>query len=81
MMRGERVSRRREANVGTGMSPAACGRCGLAFAAQAWRELELVERIGSERIREFVTSWPDDTSVEVRRCACGRVTARKSGSR
>jgi hypothetical protein len=79
MMRGEPVSWR-EPEV-RGMSRATCSQCGLAFAAQAWRELELVERIGSERIREFVTSWPDDTNVEVRRCACGRVTARKSGSR
>ena len=53
----------------------------VAHEAKAWRELELVETIGSERIREFALSWPNDTSVEVRRCTCGRVTARKSGSR
>jgi hypothetical protein len=43
-----------------------------------WRELELVERLACERVREIVTAWPDDTTIEVRRCRCGHVIARKS---
>jgi hypothetical protein len=59
----------------------ACSLCGRLLEAQAWRDLELVERIASERVREFVTSWADDTTIEVRRCACGRAIARMTGDR
>jgi DNA-directed RNA polymerase subunit N (RpoN/RPB10) len=58
-------------------SPARCSQCGLAFEANSWHELELVERIADERVRDFVTSWRDDVMIEVRRCTCGRVIARK----
>ncbi len=60
---------------------ASCSRCGVGCDAQAWREFELVERVASERLQEFVTIWPDDTVIEVRRCACGQVVARKLRSR
>lgn len=60
------------------VSPATrCGSCGSVFDACAWRALELVERIGSERVREFVTRWPDDVAIEARQCACGVVIARR----
>jgi hypothetical protein len=54
-----------------------CGGCGAAFEAQAWRALELVERVTPDRVREVLTSW-DETIIEVRRCACGRAIARKA---
>jgi hypothetical protein len=63
------------ASVGKG---AACSRCGMDCDVQAWRGLDLVERVASDRVREFVTIWPDDTVIEVRRCACGQLIARKS---
>jgi hypothetical protein len=50
----------------------------VAYDARAWRGFELVEQIAGERLRAFVTSWPDDAVIEVRRCACGQVVARKS---
>ncbi len=59
-------------------SPTACGRCGAFLEAQAWCELELLARVAPERVRELVTSWPEDTSIEVRRCACGCELARKT---
>jgi hypothetical protein len=55
-----------------------CGRCGAAFEEQAWRRLELVERVAAERVRELVTRWPDETGIDVRRCVCGRALARKA---
>ena len=58
------------------ISPARCSRCSVVFGAHGWQSLELVERIGSERVREFVTIWPDDRAIEVRRCACGLPIAR-----
>jgi hypothetical protein len=60
----------------TGEASAPCSACGLATAA--WDELELVERIVSERVQELVTSWPDAEAIEVRRCPCGQIIARKS---
>jgi hypothetical protein len=59
-------------------SPTACGRCGAPLEAKAWCELELLACVAPERVRELVTSWPDDTSIEVRRCACGCELARKA---
>ena len=41
-------------------------------------DLELVERIDGERVREILTSWPDAAVIEVRRCTCGQVVARKA---
>jgi hypothetical protein len=40
--------------------------------------LELLACVAPERVRELVTSWPDDTTIEVRRCACGCELARKA---
>ena len=57
---------------------ARCGQCGAAFEADAWGQLELVERVVPQRVRELVTIWPDDTSIEVRLCVCGRPLARKA---
>ncbi|MGA7121607.1 MAG: hypothetical protein WBY94_15990 [Polyangiaceae bacterium] len=60
------------------VSPATrCSSCGAVFDTRAWRALELVERIESERVREFVTRWPDDVTIEARQCACGVVIARR----
>lgn len=60
------------------MSPSTrCGSCGAVFDARAWRALELVERIGSERVREFATRWPDEVAIEARQCPCGVVIARR----
>jgi hypothetical protein len=56
-----------------------CGRCGVAYDADEWCEFQLVDRMTSEQVREFVTNWPDYMVIEVRRCACGQVIARKSG--
>jgi hypothetical protein len=58
-------------------SPARCTQCGLAFEADAWHALELVERIADERVRDLVTNWRDEATIEARRCRCGRVLARK----
>jgi hypothetical protein len=55
-----------------------CIRCALALDPSAWRDLELVERIASERVRELVNGWPEGATVEVRRCTCGHVIARKA---
>jgi hypothetical protein len=43
-----------------------------------WRGLELLDQIASDRVCEFVTTWPDNVVIEVRRCPCGQVTARKA---
>ncbi|MGO9834164.1 MAG: hypothetical protein ACLP1X_08120 [Polyangiaceae bacterium] len=51
----------------------------MTYDANAWREFQLVDRMTSEQVREFVTNWPDCAEIEVRRCACGQVIARKSG--
>jgi len=58
-------------------SPARCSHCGRAFEPDSWRALELVERIADERMRDFVTNWRDEVTIEARRCTCGRVIARK----
>jgi hypothetical protein len=55
-----------------------CGHCGEPCAPGAWKEFERVGQIASERVREFVTSWPDSAVIDVRRCRCGHVIARKS---
>jgi hypothetical protein len=62
----------------TGNAQAPCSRCGVAFEPRAWRTFELVEQIASDRVREFVTIWPDHAVIEVRRCACGQIIARKT---
>jgi hypothetical protein len=54
-----------------------CRRCGEVHDADAWRRFELLDQIESERLCALVTNWPDDIVIEVRRCACGEVTARK----
>ncbi len=74
----EASSSPREAGVERVTSPARCSGCGAAFETHAWRRLELVERVGPERVREVLTTWPDDVIVEVRRCLCGRALARKA---
>lgn len=48
----------------------------MAFGPHGWQSLELVERIASDKVREFVTIWPADRAIEVRRCACGLPIAR-----
>jgi hypothetical protein len=58
-------------------SPARCSQCGLAFEVDSWRALELVECIAEERVRQFVSIWRDEVTIEARRCTCGRVIARK----
>jgi hypothetical protein len=57
-------------------SPARCSHCGLAFEAESWHALELVERIAQEQVRNFVSIWRDDVTIEARRCTCGCVIAR-----
>jgi hypothetical protein len=42
-----------------------------------WVELALVERITSEQVQEFVTIWPVDAVIEVRRCTCGQAISRR----
>jgi hypothetical protein len=56
---------------------ATCAGCGHAHDASAWRLLELVDRIARERLTEVVTTWPDELTVEVRRCTCGGLMARR----
>jgi hypothetical protein len=58
-------------------SPMRCGSCGTLFEAQAWHDLELVESIATDRVREFVTMWPDNVTIEVRQCVCGVFIARR----
>jgi hypothetical protein len=54
-----------------------CGRCRHEYAPEAWDRLEVVDRILAVRIRGLVTAWPDDVSVEIRRCvSCGGAMAR-----
>jgi hypothetical protein len=66
----------RSKQLSTRIVEARCSRCDLTFDAHFWGELELVDRIASERVRAFVTSWADDAAIEVRRCACGQIMAR-----
>jgi hypothetical protein len=47
--------------------------------AEDWGKLELVDRMTSERVRQFVRPWPDSEVIEVRSCACGQALARKVG--
>ena len=58
--------------------PTRCSRCARAYGADTWGALNLVGRITSEQIGEFVTSWPDSEVIEVRSCACGQALARKA---
>jgi hypothetical protein len=55
-----------------------CSHCGRVHDPQAWRGFELLDLIASDRVCAFATSWPDDVVIEVRRCTCGQVTARKA---
>ena len=55
-----------------------CSQCGVAFDARAWGGLELVDLVAPERVREHVTTWPNEATIEVRRCPCGRALARKA---
>jgi hypothetical protein len=48
-----------------------CARCGRSFEVDAWSDLELVQRIGAERVWALVTRWPSEKAIEVRRCGCG----------
>jgi hypothetical protein len=56
---------------------ARCRHCGEVHDVDAWREFELLDQIESERLCALVTSWPDEAVIEVRRCTCGEVAARK----
>jgi len=58
--------------------PTRCSRCARAYGADTWGALNLVGRITSEQIGEFVTSWPQSEVIEVRSCACGQALARKA---
>jgi hypothetical protein len=47
------------------------------YSPDAWGELDLVDRVTGERVRGFLTAWPDAMAVEVRACACGHKIARR----
>jgi hypothetical protein len=54
-----------------------CNGCGRAHDVAGWRRLELVDRLADERLTQVVTSWQNEVIIEVRRCACGELMARK----
>ena len=59
------------------VAPMRCGRCGRGFDDDAWRALDVVERIDGPRLEAIVTAWPEERAVEVRRCtSCGTAIAR-----
>jgi len=72
-----RSRRSRPSSIRTGDVRKPCTQCGRSFAPEAWGALDLVDRITSERVRAFVTSWPDAEVVEVRTCDCGHALARR----
>jgi hypothetical protein len=55
---------------------ATCSFCGRSHDATEWRALELVDRIGRDRLDDVVTDWPHDSSIEIRLCPCGKPMAR-----
>ena len=55
-----------------------CGKCGRVHPSCGWGELELIERMHLERLREIVVAWPAEMAIEIRRCnGCGGSIARK----
>jgi hypothetical protein len=59
-----------------------CGSCAKRYDEAAWEALALVERIESPDLRRFVSTWPEGTCVEARRCAhCGQSIAAKRPAR
>jgi hypothetical protein len=60
---------------------ATCAGCGHAHDAAAWRRLALVDRFALDRLTEVVTIWPAGMAIEVRRCTCGGLMARRRAAR
>jgi hypothetical protein len=59
-----------------------CGTCRERYDEEGWERLALVERIDAPGLRRFVSTWPEGTCVEARRCArCGQSIAAKRPSR
>jgi hypothetical protein len=56
---------------------AVCSSCGARLTAHAWRELPLAETLTPAKLAAFVQTWPAATTIEVRRCTCGRALARR----
>jgi hypothetical protein len=68
---------RGEGNAVRASASTKCAQCETAFDERAWSGLALVEVLGTERVREHLTSWPSGARIEVRVCSCGREIARK----
>ena len=45
-----------------------CGRCRRTYRSTEWLGLELVEVLDSACVRQFLSDWPADHSIEVRHC-------------
>jgi hypothetical protein len=58
-----------------------CGRCRRAYSATEWLGLELAEVLDGRCVREILSDWPADDSIEVRHCnRCGGEIARAARS-
>jgi hypothetical protein len=61
--------------------PVICGACGQRFDQRAWGLLVLVERMEPAKVRVMVLRWPDEFSIEIRRCGrCAQQIAAKRDS-
>lgn len=56
-------------------------RCACCGRTSDWSALDVVQRLETDTLAALVTRWPDELSVEVRRCECGRSIARTAKRR
>jgi len=59
------------------MSTHECRGCNARYDAVSWRSLPFVEALGPDESRDVFTEWPwsRDSTLELRRCACGQTVA------
>lgn len=60
-------------------NPARCA-CSRAYHGRSWRGLPQLHVLLGARLG-FLTAWPEQSAIEVRRCPCGRELARVVSSR
>jgi hypothetical protein len=54
-----------------------CVACSAVHHAKSWQALPVAARLGAHEVSRNVVDWPEGMLVEVRRCTCGQLMARK----
>jgi ferredoxin len=58
-----------------------CGSCQRVCPIEAWRALPALMTLTASEVGGYVSRWPPDVVVEVRRCGgCGHAIARRRGA-